>query len=42
MGTDVREVEINGNTMVHKVKIIMKGPDGKDMDMSTTIIYHIK
>lgn len=38
-GTETREIEINGNTMVHKVTINMKGPDGKDMTESTTVNY---
>lgn len=42
MGTDVREIEINGNKMTHKVTMTMKGPDGKDMTMTQTINYNKK
>jgi len=40
MGTETRNIEINGNTMVHKVSMTMKGPDGKDMNFNQTITYH--
>ncbi|NOS85657.1 MAG: hypothetical protein HOP31_10995 [Ignavibacteria bacterium] len=42
MGSDKRDIEINGNTMVHKFEMTMKGPDGKDMTMTQTITYHKK
>lgn len=42
MGTDVRNIEINGNTMVHNFAMTMKGPDGKDMIINQTITYHKK
>lgn len=42
MGTDKRDIEINGNTMVHKFSMTMKGPDGKDMTINQTITYHKK
>ena len=42
MGTDVREIEINGNKMTHKVTMTMKGADGKDMTMTQTINYNKK
>ncbi len=42
MGTDKRDIEINGNTMVHKFAMTMKGPDGKDMTINQTITYHKK
>lgn len=41
-GTEVREIEVNGNKMVHKLTINMKGPDGKDMVMNQTITYNKK
>jgi hypothetical protein len=41
-GTETREIEINGNKMVHKLTINMKGPDGKDMTMNQTITYNKK
>lgn len=40
MGTETRDIEINGNTMVHKVTWTMKDKDGKDMTMNQTITYH--
>ena len=40
MMTETREIEINGNTMVHKVSSTMKGKDGKDMVMTTNVTYH--
>ena len=42
MGTDSRDIEINGNTMVHKFSMNMKGPDGKDMTINQTITYRKK
>jgi uncharacterized protein YneF (UPF0154 family) len=39
-GTETREIEINGNTMVHKVTWTMKGKDGKDMTQNMTITYN--
>jgi hypothetical protein len=42
MGTETREIEINGNTMTHKLTMNMKGPDGKDMTMTQTITYNKK
>lgn len=42
MGTEIREIEINGNTMIHKLTMTMKGHDGKDMTMNQTITYHKK
>ncbi|MBZ0203652.1 MAG: hypothetical protein K8I03_11610 [Ignavibacteria bacterium] len=41
-GTDIREIEINGNTMVHNLTMTMKGADGKDMEMKQTITYRKK
>lgn len=41
-GTEVREIEINGNDMVHNITFTMKGPDGKDMTMKQTINYKKK
>jgi hypothetical protein len=41
-GSDVREIEINGNTMVHKVSMTMKGQDGKDFTTNCSITYHKK
>lgn len=41
-GTETREIEINGNKMVHNLTMTMKGPDGKDMTMKTTITYNKK
>jgi hypothetical protein len=41
-GSETREIEINGNTMVHKLTMTMKGPDGKDMTMNQTVTYHKK
>jgi hypothetical protein len=38
--TETREIEINGNTMVHKMSWTMKDKDGKDMNMNQTITYH--
>jgi hypothetical protein len=39
-GTETREIEINGNSMVHKVVTTMKGKDGKEMTMNTTVTYN--
>jgi hypothetical protein len=41
-GSDTRDIEINGNTMVHKVSITMPGKDGKDMTVNQTITYDKK
>lgn len=41
-GTEKRDIEINGNTMVHNVTMVMKDKDGKDMTTNTTITYHKK
>ncbi len=38
-GTETREIEINGNSMVHKVVSTMTGKDGKEMTMNSTITY---
>jgi hypothetical protein len=40
LGSEVRNIEINGNTMVHNVSMTMKGMDGKDMNMKNTVTYH--
>jgi hypothetical protein len=41
-GTEVRDIEINGNTMTHKVAWTMKDKEGKDMSQNMTINYHKK
>jgi hypothetical protein len=41
-GTETREIEINGNKMVHKLTINMRGPDGKDVITNQTITYNKK
>lgn len=41
-GSGGREIEINGNTMVHNVSFPMKGADGNPMIMKQTITYHKK
>lgn len=38
-GASTRDIEINGNTMVHKISWTMKGQDGKDMSQNITINY---
>lgn len=38
-GTDTRDIEINGNTMVHKISFTMKDKDGKDMTQNMTVTY---
>ena len=40
MGTELREIEINGNTAVHKITWTMNGQDGKDMTNTMTITYN--
>jgi len=40
MGTEQREIEISGSTMVHTISSVMKGQDGKDMTMKMTVTYH--
>jgi hypothetical protein len=40
MGTEIREIDIKGDTMVHNVTEIMKGKDGKDVTTKLTITYH--
>lgn len=42
MGTETRDIEINGNTMTHKVTFNMKGADGNPMTMNMNITYHKK
>ncbi len=41
-GTETREIEVNGNKMVHKITFTMKGPDGKDVVTTTTVNYNKK
>jgi hypothetical protein len=41
-GTETREIEINGNKMVHNLTMTMKGKDGKEMTMKMVINYNKK
>ncbi len=42
-GTEMREITINGNTMIHNITYKMKGADGNYMpDEKMTITYHKK
>lgn len=41
-GGEVRDIEINGSTMVHKVAWTMKDKDGKEMAQNLTITYKKK
>jgi hypothetical protein len=38
-GSEIREIEINGNTMVHNINWNIK-KDGKDMAIKQTVTYH--
>jgi hypothetical protein len=38
-GSEVREIEINGNSMVHNISWKMKGADGKETESKMTINY---
>ena len=40
MGSETREIEINGNTMIHRVSSMMKDKDGKDFVLKTDVTYH--
>ncbi len=40
MGTEQREIDVNGSTMVHTISSTMKGQDGKDMTMKQVVTYH--
>ena len=42
MGSDSREIEINGNKMTSKVTFTFKDKDGKDVTISQTITYYKK
>jgi len=39
-GSETREIEINGNTMVHNISMTMKGKDGADVPMKLMVTYH--
>lgn len=40
MGSEVREIDIKGDSMTHNVTETMKGKDGKDMTSKLTVTYH--
>ncbi len=39
-GSETREIEINGNTMIHNISMSMKGKDGADIPMKLMVTYH--
>lgn len=40
--SEIRDIEINGSAMTHKVTMTMKDKDGKDMKHNITITYNKK
>lgn len=40
MGSESREIEINGNTMIHKLHVTFPVKDGKEETIDETITYH--
>lgn len=40
MGTEIRDIDINGNDMTHTVNLTFKMENGKEIKEKTTITYH--